>query len=73
MKHSKYVMCGLWDVPESYSVEYALAVNAKGQVTHSRKIPAFIAKYKTDKISPEGFIVCVRRMTLDIKPPEAPS
>ena len=68
MKHSKYIMVALWDVPESYCGPVAIRWDMNGNPTHFTHKPAFIAKYRTDPVSPEGFIVCVRK--LEITRPE---
>ena len=73
MKHSKYILCGNWDDPYTHFVTYPLAWRADGKVTHSRKIPDVISAHKTDPQSAaDGWVICVRKMSLDVPPPELP-
>lgn len=65
MKYSKYVMAGLWDVPESITSPAPVRWDVNGNATHFQSKPSFIAKYKTDANSPEGYLVCVRKMGID--------
>lgn len=73
MKHSKYIMMSPWDRAEGFFWEVPVERDSKGNVTKLVRKPVFISKYRTDTSSKaEGQIVCVRLMTLTIKPPQLP-
>ena len=68
MKHSKYVMCGLWDNPPSVTSPSPIRWDMRGVPTQFESKSSFISMHKTTPESvAEGFIVCVRKM-YDEKP-----
>lgn len=74
MKHSVYLMMSPYDIPESFYWNVPTKRDCKGNVLATVRKPAFIAKYHTTPDSKaEGWIVAVRKMSIDVPPLTPPS
>ena len=66
-------MMSPWDNPCSFYWEVPTLRDSRGHVIKTVRKPAFISAHRTcpDSVA-EGIIVCVRKMTMDIPPPQIP-
>ena len=61
MQHSKYCLCGLWDVPETVTSPVAIRWDMNGKPIKFTCQPSFIASHKTAPGSlAEGYVICCR-------------
>jgi hypothetical protein len=71
MKHSMYIFMSPWDIPESFFWDIPTKRDAHGHVLQTVKKPAFISKHRTSEESvAQGWVVCVRKTSIDVPPPK---